>query len=120
MIDMRKIVDTIIGRIKNRVRSDGYHNYYPEDQSFALKEGMNSERKNYDRVFWTRGMVDAGRAGSSDAYKIVRNFYNWFNSSQYLPYMLLGSNATNGFPGGGLVYHSKVGTQNDLVIRKIL
>ena len=51
-----------------------------------------------------------------DAYKIVRNFYNWFNVSPYLPNMLLGSNATNGLPGGGLIYHSPVGTPNDLVI----
>jgi uncharacterized protein len=114
--DMRNIVDTIINKIKNRVRADGYHNYYPENESFALTSGGNSERKNYDRVFWTRGLLDAGMSGNSSAYTIVRNFYNWFNISSYLPNMLLGGNATNGLPGGGLIYHSPVGTNNDLVI----
>ena len=114
--DMRKIVDNIINSIKNRAGVDGYHNYYPENQSFTLNEGQNSERKNYDRVFWTRGMLDAGQSGNTDAYKIVRNFYNWFNVSSHLPNMLLGFNATNGLPGGGLIYHSPVGTSNDIII----
>jgi hypothetical protein len=119
--DMRKIVDTIINKVKNHVRADGYHNYYPESESFALKsftvDAMNnSERKNYDRVFWTRGMLDAGRAGNPEAYKIARNFYNWFNVSSHLPNMLDGGNATNGLPGGGLIYHSPAGSPNDLVV----
>jgi uncharacterized protein len=114
--DMRNIVEIIINKIKNRVRTDGYHNYYPENESFALNSGGNSERKNYDRVFWTRGLLDAGRSGNSSAYTIVRNFYNWFDVSSYLPNMLLGGNATNGLPGGGLIYRSPVGTNNDLVI----
>lgn len=113
--DMRNIVNTIIKNIKNRVRADGYHNYYPESESFTLNSGTNSERKNYDRVFWTRGLMDAGKAGSSEAYAIARNFYNWFNVSPYLPDMLQGFNATNGLPGGGLIYHSPVGTPDDLV-----
>lgn len=117
--DMRNIVDTIINKIKNRVRPDGYHNYYPESESFALNiedNSDNSERKNYDRVFWTRGLLDAGRSGNSEAYTIARNFYNWFNESSYLPKILLGRNATNGTPGGGLMYHSSAGTDNDMVI----
>jgi len=113
--DMRNMIDTIVNRVKNRARADGYHNYYPEE-SFNLIKGGNSERKNYDRVFWTRGLLDAGRSGNLTAYTIIRNFYNWFNVSPYLPNMLLGSNATNGFAGGGLVYHSPVGTGKDLVI----
>jgi len=113
--DMRNIADTIINKIKNRARADGYHNYYPESESFVLKTGANSERKNYDRVFWTRGLLDAGLSGNSEAYKIVRHFYNWFNVSQHLPDMLIGGNATNGLPGGGLTYHSPVGTPDDIV-----
>jgi hypothetical protein len=113
--DMRKIIDTIIYKIQIRNRADGYHNYYPESESFEQNAGANSERKNYDRVFWTRGLLDAGRSGNSNAYTIARNFYNWFNVSHHLPNMLSGSNATNGLPGGGLIYHSPVGTSNDIV-----
>lgn len=46
------IIDTIVNKIKNRGRADGYHNYYSEE-SFKLNKGAHSERKNYDRVFWT-------------------------------------------------------------------
>ncbi len=114
--DMRNIVDTVVGRIKARQRADGYHNYYPESDSFALADGINSERKNYDRVFWTRGLLDAGRAGNADAYPIVRRFYDWFNTCSYLPRMIHGCNSPNGFPGGPLVYHSPVGASNDLIV----
>ncbi len=114
--DMQRILDTVIHKIKTRARADGYHNYYSENQSFILTDGMNSERKNYDRVFWTRGLIDAGQSEKHEAYEIVRNFYNWFNSSGYLPNMLLGSNSTNGLPGGGLVYNSSVGKPDDLIV----
>jgi uncharacterized protein len=113
--DMRNIIDTIINKIKNRVRQDGYHNYYSEEL-YTLTKGADSERKNYDRVFWTRGLLDAGKSGNSVAYSIARNYYDWFNQSPYLANMLLGSNSTNGFPGGGLMYLSPVGVKNDLIV----
>jgi hypothetical protein len=114
--DMRAIVDTLVTRIQARQRVDGYHNYYPESDSFALADGGNSERKNYDRVFWTRGLLDAGRAGNADAYTIVRKFYDWFNACSNLPRMIHGANSPNGFPGGPLVYLSPVGNSNDLIV----
>lgn len=114
--DMRNIVNTVVTRIKARQRADGYHDYYPEKDSFALEAGGNSERKNYDRVFWTRGLLDAGRAGNADAYAIVRKFYDWFNACSYLHRMIRSCNSPNGFPGGPLVYLSPVGTSNDLIV----
>jgi DUF1680 family protein len=42
--------------------------------------------------------------------------YDWFNASPYLPEMLEGSNATNGFPGGPLMYLSPVGVPSDLIV----
>jgi len=114
--DMRNILDTVVARIKARQRADGYHNYYPEKDSFAAESGGNSERKNFDRVFWTRGLLDAGRAGNGDAYAIVRRFYDWFNDCSYLPRMIRGCNSPNGFPGGPLVHLSPIGTSNDLIV----
>ncbi|MCL5096149.1 MAG: glycoside hydrolase family 127 protein [Candidatus Omnitrophica bacterium] len=114
--DLRNIVDTVVSRIQARQRADGYHNYYPEKDSFACETGGNSERKNYDRVFWTRGLLDAGRAGNAAAYTIVRKFYDWFNGCSYLPRMIIGCNSPNGFPGGPLVYLSPVGTSKDLIV----
>ncbi len=114
--DMRTIIDTVIHKIKKRVRADGYYNYYPENESFATSSDVNSERKNYDRVFWTRGLLDAGKAGNLLAYTIARNFYDWFNQSPYLPNMLMGLNGTNGLPGGALMYLSPAGTAKDLIV----
>lgn len=114
--DLRNIVNTVVARIKARQRADGYHNYYPETDSFALDDGVNSERKNYDRVFWTRGLLDAGRAGNADAYAVARKFYDWFNACSYLPRMIHGFNSPNGFPGGPLMYLSPVGSSNDLIV----
>lgn len=129
--DMRDISNTIVNKIESRQRADGYSNYYPESESYTClyspnlidgernlhnEELVNSERKNYDRVFWTRGLLDAGRSGNPGAYSIVRKFYDWFNGCSYLNKMLDGSNSTNGLPGGGLVYFSPVGKSEDLIV----
>lgn len=114
--DMRKIVDTILADIDARMRDDGYYNYYAEEDSYALQFGSNSERKNYDRVFWTRGLLAAGLVGKTQAYDLLRRMYDWFNQSPYLPWMLLGSNTTNGLPGGPLVHLSPVGCEEDLLV----
>ena len=113
--DMRKIVDTIIDDIEERMRGDGFYNYYQEEDSYALNYGRNSERKNYDRVFWTRGMIAAGMVGNEKAYGLLRRMYDWFNASPYLPDILFGGNATNGMPGGPLTYLSPVGVDQDLI-----
>ncbi len=77
--DMRKIVAAILPRIAKRQRTDGYNNYYPESESYQLSAGGNAERKNYDRVFWTRGLVDAGSYCDPSALRTLRRFYDWFN-----------------------------------------
>jgi hypothetical protein len=129
--ELRGIVDKIISDIKNRMRDDGYFNYYPETESYTRDhtlddwadhtqvselDGVLSERKNYDRVFWTRGMLAAIQAGNPDAPVLLRRMYDWFNrQEQYLNHILLGGNATNGTPGGPLVYHSDVGKPEDII-----
>ena len=91
--DLRNMVDTVVARIQARQRADGYHNYYAEKDSFATDSGGESERKNFDRVFWTRGLLDAGSAGNAAAYSILRKFYDWFDGCPYLPRMIRGGNS---------------------------
>lgn len=125
--DMRDIVNIIVSKIESQQRADGYSNYYNEKESYALNylpreliDGHHhwnrqySERKNYDRVFWTRGLLAAGSSGNQAAFTVLRQFYNWFNSSSYLEKLMDGSNSTNGAPGGGLVYFSPVGENIDI------
>jgi uncharacterized protein len=114
--DLRTIVTTIVNDIANRMREDGYFNYYDDQVAYSQVTGLHSERKNYDRVFWTRGLLAAGMLGDPRAYDLLRRMYDWFNASPYLPDMLEGSNATNGLPGGPLMYLSPVGVANDLIV----
>ncbi|MDR3144846.1 MAG: glycoside hydrolase family 127 protein [Treponema sp.] len=130
--ELRNIVDTIIARIKGRMREDGYYNYYPEEVSYALRHYPRNlhngevgivagltERKNYDRVFWTRGLIAAHLAGNPDALSLARRMYDWFNAAEeFLPDLLLGANATNGLPGGPLLYHTPAGKAEDLSVSK--
>jgi len=127
--ELREIVDKIVSDIKARMREDGYNNYYSEDVSYkhshlvrdaATEEDkhdvMLSERKNYDRVFWTRGLIAAHRSGNPDALPLVRKKYDWFNAQeQYLKYILLSGNSPNGIPGGPLLYHTELGKSDDII-----
>lgn len=123
--ELKKIVEDILSRIESQMREDGYYNYYSENDSYDCrnlpndteKKKLFSERKNYDRVFWTRGMIAAGMAGYTDAYAVLRRMYDWFNGAEkYLPDMLMGYNATNGLPGGPLVYHTPIGRTEDMTV----
>jgi DUF1680 family protein len=129
---LRVIVDVIVAGIKNRMRDDGYYNYYPEELSFAMRHyprnlgndetavvSQFTERKNYDRVFWTRAMIAAHLAGNTDALPLARRMYDWFNAAdEFLPGMLMGGNATNGLPGGPLMYHTELGKPEDIITSK--
>ena len=56
--DLRNIVDTVVGRIQARLRADGYHNYYPEKDSFACR----NRRQQRTQELRPR-LLDAGPAG---------------------------------------------------------
>jgi DUF1680 family protein len=61
-------------------------------------------------------MLAAIQAGNPDAPVLLRRMYDWFNrQEQHLTHILLGANATNGTPGGPLVYHSEVGKPEDII-----
>lgn len=117
--DMRTVVGTVVDDIAERMREDGYYGYYPESDSYALgRDNPDGERKNYDRVLWTRGLLSAGLVGDPRGYDLARRMSDWFNASRYLPNMLDGPNATNGFPGGPMMHLSPVGNANDLIVTK--
>jgi DUF1680 family protein len=119
--DMRAIVDTLVARVKARQTADGY--CLPYDEAFLgpRQSAWEDERRNYDRVGLTRGMLAAGMSGNADAYGVMRRFYDWLNPSSYYPQMLVGEfygsghNCNNGHAGGLLMYFSPVGKPEDLV-----
>ena len=117
--DLKTIVNTIVSDMKNRMREDGYFNYYPDEINYAANFDLRSERKNFDRVFWVRNVIAAAEAGHPDAAILVRRMWDWFNAAEdYLPGMLIGFNVTNGMPGGPLVYHSPLGKPEDIQIHQ--
>ena len=102
--------------ITARMRDDGYFNYYPEAESFDDDVTPFSERKNYDRVFWTRAMSGAHNAGNRDGLRGVRKMYNWLeNQPQHLSHMVCGTNSTNAYPGLPLMANSEAGVDGDML-----
>ena len=119
--DLRAIVDDIVETVKQRQDEDGY--CLPYDRSYMYADSHKSwdERRNYDRVNLTRGMVTAARVGNPDALPVMRRFYDWFNASDAYPLLLTGPsdgtgrNCNNGHAGGLLMYCSPVGKPEDLI-----
>ena len=133
--DLRAIVDEIVETFKQRQDDDGY--CLPYDRSYMFAQShlipslgaddtewhniLTDERRNYDRVNLTRGMVAAGHAGNVDALTVMRRFYDWLNTSGVYPNLLTGAfdgsshNCNNGHAGGLLMYFSPVGRPDDLI-----
>ena len=119
--DLREIVDRMVDTVKQRQSEDGYCLPYDRSCMYAHPVNMEDERRNYDRVNLTRGMVAAGLAGNADALAVMRRFYDWLNASDAYPMLLTGpcdgsaNNCNNGHAGGLLMYLSPVGKPEDLV-----
>jgi hypothetical protein len=119
--DMRAIVDTLVAAVKARQAASGYCLPYDETNMNPQENDWQDERRNYDRVSLTRGLLSAGMAGNPDAYGILRRFYDWMNSSPYYPRLLSGNfygsahNCNNGHAGGLLMFTSPVGKAEDLI-----
>ncbi len=127
-VQLRQIVDEIVDRSKANMRSDGYFNYYTEADSYAhnhipnvensMETILNSERKNYDRVFWTMGMLAADRAGNKDALSLARRMNDWLENSGWGVNMLLGHNGTNAFMGTLVMADSPAGKTEDMLFNQ--
>lgn len=114
--ELEAVLDKIIAQINARTGDDGWCMPYPKS-NYGLHPGsMIDEDKNYDRVMFTRGLVAAGKAGNKDALTILRNFYDYFDTCEYLPNMLRGGLGTQGSLGTILAYESPVGKVEDLYV----
>jgi DUF1680 family protein len=120
--DMRAVLDAIVAIVKARQRPDGYCMPFPEEHMKPSGNAWLDERRNYDRVNLTRGMVAAGMVGNRDALPVMRRFYDWLYASPYSAGLLAGPfdngsshNCNNGHEGGLLMHFSPVGRPEDLV-----
>jgi hypothetical protein len=119
--DMRAIVDAVVGVVKQRRTPEGYCLPYDEKTLKGGGGAWNDERRNYDRVHLTRGMLTATEVGNKDALPIMRGFYDWLYASPYGAMLLSGPysgsahNCNNGHEGSLLMYFSPAGKPEDLV-----
>ena len=119
--DMRAIVDAVVAAVEKRQAPDGY--CLPYDMSFMSPqiEKWVDERRNYDRVGLTRGLIAAGLCGNPKALGILRRFYDWLYASPLAQGLLCGffqgsaHNCNNGHEGSLLAYFSPVGRPEDLI-----
>lgn len=126
--ELRQIMEDIVDRSKANMRDDGYFNYYTEADSYAhnhipnvensMETILNSERKNYDRVFWTMGMLAADKAGNKDALSLARRMCDWLENSDWGVNLLLGHNATNAFMGTLVMADSPAGKTEDMLFNQ--
>lgn len=122
--ELRAIVDRVVDDIESHTLENGYSNYTPAEKAYGnfyvpnvkneLQTLMDSELKNFDRIFWTYGMVAAGNAGNTKAFELVRKMYDWLASSEYKNTLLYGHNATNAYTGHLVLAKSAVGTEEDI------
>lgn len=126
--ELREIIDREIDRIAEQVREDGYYNYYSEEQGFGCmfyphksnshQSVMDTELKNFDRLFWTNGLIAAGEAGNKKAFELVRKMYDWLENSPYKETLLYGHNATNASTGHLNLAASEIGEARDVIFHQ--
>ena len=109
--ELRRRLNAIVAGIASCQRADGYAMGYPEDTIF---EG---EHAAYTRSWVTHGLVDAGYAGNAAAFKVVRQFYNWFNQCAYLPQLLRrAGQGVQGMIANTRTYFTPIGKPQDLQV----
>lgn len=108
---LRKKMNDIIDVIDECTTPDGYMMGYPEDKIFYMEYGA------YVRSWLTHGLIEAGYAGNTKAFSLLRNYYDWFNDSPYLPELLRRSNqGTQGVIPMTRMYFTPVGKTEDIYV----
>lgn len=108
---LREKLNAVVDGIEACKQADGYIMAYPEDTIFY------SERGAYTRAWLTHGLIEAGYAGNSKAFNLLRGNYDWFNRCRYLPQLLRRA----GFGPQGMVantrlYFTPVGKPEDIQV----
>ncbi len=83
--ELRSRFEAVVEGIAECQQPNGYVMAYPEDTIFY------SERGAYTRAWLTHGLIEAGYAGSPQAFQLLRGNYDWFNQCEYLPNLMRGA-----------------------------
>lgn len=109
--ELRRRMDQLIDGIEDCRQPNGYIMAYPEDTIFT------SERAAYTRAWLTHGLIDAGYAGNTKAFGLLRGYYDWFDTNPYLPELLRrGGQGVQGMIANTRMYFTPVGKPQDLQV----
>jgi len=90
---------------------NGYIMAYPEDTIFY------SERGAYTRAWLVHGLIEAGYAGNSKAFELLRGYSDWFNQCSYLPQLLrFAVQGGQGMIANTRMYFTPVGKPADIQV----
>lgn len=109
--ELRKRLNQVVDGIANSRESNGYIMAYPENTIFY------SERGAYTRSWLTHGLIAAGFAGNHQAFQLLRGYYDWFDSSIYLPELLRrAGQGVQGMIANTRMYFTPVGKPKDIQV----
>jgi hypothetical protein len=106
---LRASMNAVVDGIAECRAPNGYIMAYPEE--LILK----SERGGYTRSWVTHGLIEAGYAGNPKAFPLLRGFYDWFDSCQYLPKLMRGgTQGVQGMIANTRMYFTPLGKPEDI------
>ncbi len=109
--DLRKRMDDIVDLIDLCKEPDGYLMAFPKHTMFDFENGA------YVRSWVSQGLIEAGYAGNTKAFPLLRGFYDWFDNSEYLPELLRRvRQGTQGIIPITRTYFSPVGKPKDIQV----
>jgi len=109
--ELRRWMNEIVDGIEECRAPNGYIMAYPEDTIFE------SERGAYTRAWLTHGLIEAGYAGNSKAFELLRGYYDWFDNCPYLPELLRGgAQGVQGMIANTRMYFTPVGKPEDMQV----
>jgi DUF1680 family protein len=109
--ELRRSMNELVDGIEECRAPNGYIMAYPEDTI------LESERGAYTRAWLTHGLIEAGYAGNSKAFGLLRGYYDWFDNCPYLPKLLRGAaQGVQGMIANTRMYFTPVGKPADIQV----
>lgn len=107
--ELRSWMNAVVDGIEECRESNGYIMAYPADLI------LHSERGGYTRSWVTHGLIEAGYAGNPKAFPLLRGFYDWFDTCEYLPKMMRGgTQGVQGMIANTRMYFTPLGKPEDI------
>ena len=109
--ELRHRLNDVVDGIAQCRQSNGYIMAFPEDTIFFGQRGA------YTRAWLTHGLIEAGYAGNSKAFALLRGYYDWFNKCPYLPHLLnFAIVGSQGMIASTRMYFTPVGEPADIQV----